>query len=171
MFRNRRLICYFIFHAVYVRRMHEDGEMDLLDLKAIDLPLVSGTRSVVVVLVFDSTHVRIRGHFERPTSVDYVTSWSDRLANSNPKPFAKFTRSPSLVLLRLHTYGRKQPFLESTQSLADRLIRALILDRHRPGGAGRTSMYFDAYIEASPGSIQDQVIRKKKPTIILGLTR
>ena len=69
----------------------------------------------------------------------------------NPQPFLQ-------VLLRLHTYGRKQPFLESwVLILTGRyLTRALILDIQRLGGAGssavrtsqvqRTSTFFDTYV-------------------------
>ena len=77
-------------------RVYNDGDMDLLDLKAICLSLVSGTKLVVLLL---------GGHFERPT-LDSSHLAIDRLTNSNLEAFFQ-------VLLRLHAYGRKQPFLES----------------------------------------------------------
>ena len=84
-------------------------------------------------------------NFERPT-FDSSRSAVDRLMN--PEPFLQ-------ALLRLHTYGRKQPFLESWVLILTRrkLTGAPILDIQRPGGSGssavRTSTYFERYLEAT----------------------
>ena len=71
-------------------------------------------------------------NFERPT-FDLSRSAVDRL--TNPEPFLQ-------VLLRLHTYGRRQPFLESwVLILTGRyLTRALILDIQRLGGSGSSAV-------------------------------
>ena len=96
-------------------------------------------------------------NFERPT-FEPSRSATDRL--TNPEAFLQ-------ALLRLDTYGRKQPFLESWVLILTgrHLTRALILDIQRPGGAGSSGAYlsgrFDACIEASPGSIREQVIGHK----------
>ena len=72
---------------------YDDGDMDLSDLEATYLSLVSGTRLVVLLL---------GGHFERPT-LDSSHLAIDRLTNSNLEAFFQ-------VLLRLHTYGRIAAF-------------------------------------------------------------